>query len=285
MWMLVSAYSDASGAAKAPGFAEAALRKTAGLWFFVTVLGLWVFLYRVVGQYGVATVAGRFEDWERNNVLYRGYVAGDAVGNLAFAAHVTLAAVVTAGGTLQIIPYIRDRAIAVHRWNGRAFMLAAVVAAVTGLYMNWVRGANGGPVNSIGVSLNAVLILLCVTMAWRAARVGDVERHRGWALGAFLAVSGVFFKRLIGFGWGMLAPGVDLPAMQYVSEFGSYLIPLGVLALYLRAKASGAKNAQLATAFVVLVVSLCSGVGAVAYTKWVLRQHGPVVMATRPRPG
>ena len=259
---------------RASGFAELALRKTAGLWFSVTLLGLWVFLYRIVAQYVVATMSGRFEDWERNNELYRGYVAGDAAGNLAFAAHVTLAAVVTAGGTLQIIPRIRERAIAVHRWNGRVFMVAAVVAALTGLYMNWVRGANGGPINSIGVSLNAVLILLCVAMAWRAARAGDVERHRGWALGAFLAVSGVFFKRLIGFGWGMLAPGADVPAMAYVSEFGSYLIPLAILLLYLRARGSGARKAQLATAFVLLVASVYSSIGIVAYTRWVLRQHG-----------
>jgi uncharacterized membrane protein len=124
------------------------------------------------------------------------------------------------------------------------------------------------------VSLNAVLILLCVAMAWHAARAGDVERHRGWALGAFLAVSGVFFKRLIGFGWGMLAPGADVPAMAYVSEFGSYLIPLAVLYLYLRAKGSRARNAQLATAFVLLVVTAYSCLGIVAYTRWVLRQHG-----------
>src|SRR5262249_20365042 len=156
------ARSEASGAARRPGFADDALRKTAGLWFCVTVLGLWVFLYRIVAQYGVATVTGHFEGWMRNNVLFRGYVRGDPIGNLAFAAHVTLAAVITAGGTLQIIPQIRARAIALHRWNGRAFMLAGVVAALSGLYMNWVRHANSGPVNSIGVSLNAVLILLCV---------------------------------------------------------------------------------------------------------------------------
>src|SRR5262245_15012731 len=223
MWML-PAYSEASGTVKTPGFAEVALRKAAGWWFFVTVLGLWVFLYRVVGQYGVATASGRFEDWERNNELYRGYVAGDSIGNLAFATHVMLAALITLGGTVQLIPQIRVRALAVHRWNGRAVMLAGVVAALTGLYMNWVRHANGGPCSSLGVSLNGVLILVCVAMAWRAVRAGDIDRHRRWALRAFMVLNGVFFKRLLSFGWGMLTSGADTPVMQYVFEFGSYLI-------------------------------------------------------------
>src|SRR5262245_25750200 len=266
---ILPAYSETSGAVRAPGFAQAALRATAGLWFFVTVLGLWVFLYRIVTQYGLATVSGHFQDWERNNLLYAGYVAGDVVGNLAFAAHTTLAAVVTLGGALQLIPRIRARAIAVHRWNGRVFMLAGVVAALTGLYMNWVRHANSGPVNSYGVSLNAVLILLCVAMAWRAVRAGDIDRHRRWALRAFMVMNGVFLKRLASFGWGMLAPGSNVPVMEYVFEFGSYLIPLAILELYLRAKTSRAANAQLATAAVLLVVTAYMCVGTLAFARWV----------------
>jgi len=58
-----------------PGFADAALRHTAGLWFFVAVLGQCAFLYRVVAQYGVATVSGHFEDWTRNNELFGGKCA------------------------------------------------------------------------------------------------------------------------------------------------------------------------------------------------------------------
>ena len=153
-------------------------------------------------------------------------------------------------------------------------MLAGVVAAVTGLLMNWVRRANSGPVNSIGVSLNGVLILLCVAMAWRAVRAGEIDRHRRWALRAFMVMNGVFFKRLGGFGWSLLFPGPRGPWMEYVFEFGSYLIPLAVLELYLRARDSGARHAQLATAAVLLAVTAYACVGTVAYARWVLRQNG-----------
>ena len=251
-----------------------ALHKATGLWFLVTLLGLSVFLYRIVAQYGVATLLGHFEDWERNNQLYAGYVAGDRIGNLAFAVHVTLAAVVTVGGMLQLIPQIRERAMALHRWNGRAFMLAALVAALTGIYMNWVRHANSGPVNSIGVTLNGVLILACVAMAWRTVRAGDIDGHRRWALRAFIVANGVFFKRLLSFGWSPLTSGAELPGLEFFFEFGSYLLPLGILELYLRARASRTTATQLAAVVVLLAVTLYMCVGTVAFAMWVLRKNG-----------
>ena len=253
---MLPAYSEQSSSARP---AEAALRKAAGLWFFVTLLGLWVFLYRIVGQYGVATLSGRFQDWHRNNLLFKGYVPGDTVGNLAFAAHVTFAAVVTVGGVLQLVPQIRARALALHRWNGRAFMVAAATASVAGLYMVWVRHAHSGPVNAVGVSLNAMLNLVCVTVAWRAARRGDIDGHRRWALRTFMVVNGVFFKRV--------ATGPE-----WFVEFGSYLVPLAILELYLRAKASRSRTAQLALAIGLVAVTIYMWVGAVGFARWVLQR-------------
>ena len=256
--MPLPAYVEDSGNLTPPGPADAALSKVAGLWFLVTLLGQWVFLYRIAGQYGAATVSGRFQGWERNNELYAGYVSGDTIGNLAFAAHVTLAALVTLGGLLQLIPQIRKRALSVHRWNGRAFLAAAAIASVSGLYMVWVRNATPGPVNAIGVSLNAVLNLVCVTVAWRAARAGDIVRHRRWALRTFMVVSGVFFKRV--------GVGPD-----WFFEFVSYLIPLAILELYLRAKASPSRGARIAMAVFLLVVVAYMSVGTVKFAGWVQR--------------
>src|SRR5215470_2993398 len=116
--------------------ADIALRSAAGCWFFVTLIGQWLFLYSIVVMYYASTLSGHFEDWKF------GYIPGDIVENLAFAAHVLLAAVVVFGGLLQLIPQIRERAIAVHRWNGRAFLVAATVVAGGGLYMKWARSAS-----------------------------------------------------------------------------------------------------------------------------------------------
>jgi uncharacterized membrane protein len=251
-------FTPSNDAVPTTDVADAALRKAAVLWFFVTLLGQWVFLYRIVGQYGAATLSGHFENWERHNLLFKGYVAGDAIGNLAFAAHVTLAAVVTVGGLLQLVPQIRARAIAVHRWNGRAFLVAAATASAAGLYMVWIRHAHSGPVNAVGVSLNAVLNLVFVPLAWRAARLGDIETHRRWALRTFMVVSGVFFKRV--------ASGDD-----GFFEFASYLMPLAILELYLRAKAGRSMNLKLAMAIGLVVVVVYMVTGTVRFGMWVGR--------------
>lgn len=142
------------------------LRSATGCWFFVTVIGQWLFTYYIVALYHGSILSGHLEESSR------GYTPGDTAGNLAFAAHVVLAAVVAFGGLIQLIPQLRGRAIAVHRWNGRAFLVAATMAAGSGLYMKWARSASflrypQVVVNAVSSSLNAVLILVFVT--WRGA--------------------------------------------------------------------------------------------------------------------
>jgi hypothetical protein len=125
--------------------------------------------------------------------------------------------------------------------------------------MVWVRHATSGPINSYGVSLNAVLNLVFVPVTWRAVRLGDIERHRRWALRTFMVANGVFFKR-VAFG----------PA-DWIFEFASYLIPLAILELYLRAKASRSTNAQLAMAVILLAVAVYMGFGTARFAAWVWR--------------
>jgi uncharacterized membrane protein len=244
--------------------ADAVLRNAAGCWFFVTFIGQWLFMYYIVALFGISTVTGHFEDWTRKTTLFKGYVPGDTVGNLNFAAHVLAAAVVAFGGMLQLIPQIRGRAIAVHRWNGRVFLVAAVVASVVGLYMVWVRHATFGLLNSVAISLNAVLIFVFVAAAWRAARVGDIDGHRRWALRTFMVVNGVFFIRVAMAAWSAFAPGVATHAVYYFFEFASYLLPLGVLELYLRARTSASTIARFATAILLVAFTAYMTLGTFA---------------------
>jgi hypothetical protein len=98
--------------------ADTALKAAAEFWFLVAVIGQWAFLYYIVAFYGPSTFTGNFQAWTRNTFLRMSYVPGDTAGNLAFAAHALLAAVIAFGGAIQLIPQIRARAISVHRWIG-----------------------------------------------------------------------------------------------------------------------------------------------------------------------
>lgn len=252
------------GAAEKRRVADVVLRSAVGCWFFVTLIGQWLFMYYIVAVYGAPTVSGRFEGWAV------GYVPGDIIGNVTFAAHVLLAAVVSFGGMIQLIPQIRERAIAVHRWNGRAFLVAAAVVSIGGVYIKWVRNARilssemAAPwrgsilANAIAVSLNAVLILVFLVVAWRAARVRDIDKHRRWALRTFLVVNGSgFFIRVATAAWSVFAPGVGIGKfgngpMDYFWFFAAYLLPLGVLEIYLRGRDSARPVVRFATALVVV---------------------------------
>ncbi|KQX01122.1 hypothetical protein ASC94_00235 [Massilia sp. Root418] len=254
------------GGAKAAG---AVLNAAATLWFTVAVIGQLLFAYYVAALYGGAVVRGDPARWHA--VAPHAHVPGDTAGNAAFGLHMLLAVVITVGGALQLVPQVRSRAPAFHRWNGRVYVLLAAVASLTGLYMVWARGTVGDLSQHIGVSLNGVLILLCAALAVRHARARDFARHRAWALRLFLAVSGVWFFRVGLMGWIVANQGpagfdpktFTGPFLTFLS-FAQFLLPLAVLQLYLLARDGGGAVARYAVAAGLAVLTAAMGLGIVA---------------------
>lgn len=249
-----------------PGALPAAGR----LWFWVMLGGQGLFLAYILAFYFPSTLSGHYQAWNRNRMLLRGYTPGDTAGNLAFAAHVLLASVVTFAGLLQLVPQIRAKAPSAHRWLGRVFLTAAGLGAITGLYMNWVRGVTTNGFGTAGITLNAVLILGFGALAWRAALRRDFAVHRKWAMRTFMAANGVFFIRAGFIAYAIVAGALTggKPAMGPffdVWSFGSYLVPLAGLELWFwgreRAGAAGQRLAAAAIFLLTLLLGL-GGVGA-----------------------
>lgn len=245
-----------------------ALKRATSLWFLTAVAGQWVFVYYIAAFYGPTLVSGDYELWDRNRNMTDGYLAGDTVGNLFFAAHVLLAAVLTFGGALQLVPQIRQRALTFHRWNGRVFMVAALAAGLDGLYLQWIRGtglrAPTGVPSAVAITLNAALILAFAVLAWRAVLGRDIEAHQRWATRLFLVVNGTWFMRVGMRAWFVLTNDAfdGLSFFNYWS-FAAYLLPLALYELYLRAKAAAAP-AQYALAGSLAVLTVIMAVGTVA---------------------
>lgn len=222
---------------------QSLLRRSATGWFAVAAIGQLAFVAFIVSYYGTRTLAGRFEAWNDKPII-DGYIPGDAPGNLMFIAHVLLGALVTLGGLGQMVPAIRQRWPALHRWNGRIFMSIALFLAIGGLWLVWVRGTQLSLVSALATSINGVLIILFVAGAWRYARARQFAVHRRWALRAFMVVGGVWFLRVGLMGWIIVNQGprgmnqtLSGPA-DIVLVFGSYLIPLALLELYFLAERS-----------------------------------------------
>ncbi len=231
------------GFASAPMRPQRALSRAAGLWFLLACVGQLAFVYFILGFYGSRTLVGDFAGWD-DKPLIEGYVAGDLLGNLMFIAHVLLAAVITAGGLWQLVPALRRRWPAVHRWNGRLFILIAYVMALGGLWLTWGRGTHLSLESAWAITLNGLLIIGFATLAWRRAMAREIDAHRRWALRTFMVVNGVWFLRVGMMAWVLINQGpagmnatMSGPA-NIAINFGCYLIPLAVLELYFLASRS-----------------------------------------------
>ena len=255
--------------------AYSSLKAAARFWFVVTVFGQLMFAFAVASFYGLTALRGDFHGWSR--FISRGYVSGDSLGNLAVVVHVGSAVGIMLAGALQLIPQIRNRFPAFHRWNGRIYMLTAVSLSIAGLYMTWIRGSVGDIFQHLGSSLNAVLIMLSAAMALRYALARDFKTHRSWALRLFLVASASWFLRLMFFLSLLLFGPVGFepttfrgPLLSFLS-FASYLLPLAVLELYLRAQDRAGTLGRMATAvgLFVLTLAMVAGVFAVTMAIWV----------------
>jgi len=241
-------------------------------WFVVTMLGQAVFLFYIIGFYAPPVARGTLSDWSKHRQLIDGYVAGDTAGNLMFGVHVGLAAILNLAGLLQLWPSLRRRVPALHRWNGRLFVVAALLAALGGLWLVWVRGSRLGLLSAASISLNAALILAFVVLAWRAARARDFVGHADWAVRSFLVVSGVWFLRVGIMAFGLIAVGGFGASPKLVEgffpvwSFGSYLVPLAIYELYRGARASARPAAQTAMAAGLAGLSLVMAAGIVGAT-------------------
>lgn len=244
-------------------------------WYLVAVAGQWLFAAYIVALYGRAVVVGDASAWTR--VMPNGRVEGDVVGNAALMSHVLLAVIIMIGGPLQLVPWLRSRFRAVHRWTGRAYMAAAVTISVGGLYLVWARGSDTRFIQHLGISLDGVLVLVFSVLAFQTARARDIAAHRRWALRLFVVSSGVWFFRvgvflsllLNGGPFGFDAKTFDGPFLQILS-FADYLVPLVILEGYLLAlrRETGPMRAVMAVILGVASVLTAAGVVAVFMIAW-----------------
>jgi len=256
--------------------ARKSLRASVRLWALVAIAGQAAFALYIAWFYGGSTITARYQRW--NDVLVGGYVPGGTIGNLALGAHLLLAFVITVSGPLQLIAAIRRRAPRFHRWNGRAYVAAALAITLSGLYAVWTRGTAGGSLLRVGISLDGLLLVVCVALALGEARARRFASHRRWALRAFLLASGVWFFRVGLMFWILTAGPVGIGAdfdgpFVRLWSFGCYLVPLGALQLYLWAEARPAATRGYVTAAIMTGLAIATGAGAVGAVMGMFLPH------------
>lgn len=242
------------------------LGATVRLWFLVAISGQLLLAAYVAWFYGGTGLQGQVAAW--SGVLTKGIIRGDAAGNAAVIGHLIAALILTVGGAIQLIPQARRWAPRFHRLMGRVYVVTAIAASITGMYLTWIRGTRGDLVQHIGGTLNALLIIVCAVLALHSAITRRFDAHRRWVLRLFIVVSGAWFYRVGLFLWILINDGpaaFDVvtwrgPALTFIS-FANTLVPLAVLELYLRTQSNPTAPRQLGMAAALFVLTIVMGIG------------------------
>jgi hypothetical protein len=240
-------------------------------WLFIALLGQWIFASYIFIRFAVPTLSGSLTSADTTGLI-KGYVNGDELGNSVLILHLLPAVLLSFGGMFQLIPYLRKKYPAFHRWNGRMFLTLGLLGAVTGLYLTWVRGSRLSDIGAIGVTVNGLLILLTVTLAWRFAIKRQYQNHMRWAIHAFILINGVWLFRLYLMGWFIINQGgngntekMDGPA-DITLSFASYLLPMLIAEIYFWAMRQKNKFRVTIASLLMLFGLLSTVVGVVAAT-------------------
>jgi uncharacterized membrane protein len=99
--------------------------------------------------------------------------------------HMTPGVIYLLGALLQLSEHIRTKRYTLHRRLGRvlvtAALLSVIFALIFGLRFSW-----GGIVEAMATAVFGCWFLICLLLAVRAIRGGDVVNHRRWMIRAFV---------------------------------------------------------------------------------------------------
>ncbi|MAE87863.1 MAG: hypothetical protein CMB80_34325 [Flammeovirgaceae bacterium] len=247
--------------------ASKALDLSAKIWVGVACVGFAFFIYHILFFYGGTTLSGDLAKW--NDRLYNGLVTGDRLGNVALFAHVFLAALITFGAPLQLIPATQTRFRTFHRWNGKVYMVTALIMSVSGLIMvlSPHRTVLGGWAMASGNIINATSIIIAAITAWWFAMKGKFKQHREWALRLFIVANGVWFIRVMFGFWILINGGAPGHTDLFEGPFDIFLalshtiLPLILMEFYIRAVKSTSHQFKWVMTFTIGVLTIALGMG------------------------
>jgi hypothetical protein len=223
----------------AAGLTAAWLRWSAIALSLTSLASALLFGLYILAFYAAAAAQGRMERW--NTLLPRLYEADTPVATLGMGLHFAAGGVILVLGGVQLLAGLRARYPAVHRWTGRVYVGASLLAGVGGLVFIALKGTVGGWPMDLGFGLYGALTVLAAVQTWRHARARRLDAHRAWALRLFaLAIGSWLFRMENGF-WRMLTGGIghtkDFSGpFDVVMAFFFYVPNLLVVEAWLRAQ-------------------------------------------------
>lgn len=148
---------------------------SATVWGSMFLWGLWI------ASFYSNAVATR--NWHNMNIIFPDlWTAGYPIASTAIAVHLLGAVVMSLAGAVQLVKYIRKRYAIVHRWMGRLYIVASMVASVGGLVFIVGKGSYGGRQADVAFGVYGLYFLWCGIMCYYQAAIRkDFTQHKLWA--------------------------------------------------------------------------------------------------------
>lgn len=187
---------------------QRALRWLGRAFHLTAVVGLALFGTYIVLRASGATV--------RNFGQWRALVSGlplpsaqDWIANLGIGMHFVMGAILVLAWPILLSSRIRARHRKVHRWTGRVYVSAGLLAGIGGMSFILIHGAYN-PASSIAFGIWGTLMMICAVMAYVHARAKRFDRHRAWAIRLFAMVLGSWLFDLEFRAWNDLTGGLGI---------------------------------------------------------------------------
>jgi hypothetical protein len=216
------------------------------VWISATLFGLYI-----VAFYVGALADGQVAKWNQN--LPGLYEAHSPAATSALGLHFLAGGLILILGCIQLIGKVRTRWPALHRWLGRIYVSAALLAGLGGLTFILVLGTIGGRIMDIGFGLYGALMVLAAVQTYRYARARSLTLHRAWALRLFaLAIGSWLYRMDYGF-WLLLGGGRGHThdfhgPFDHVMAFFFYVPNLLIVEAFIRAQSAASPKIKLAAA-------------------------------------
>ena len=202
---ILSTATTAAPPRQTVSFSAKLVRWTGGLlvttvWISAGLFGLYILAF-----YAAAWWGGNLEKW--NGVLPGLYQKNSPATTVSIGLHFATGGLILMLGSIQLMEAIRVRYSAFHRWVGRVYVAASLLAAVGGVLFIVLKGTIGGTVMDTGFGLYGILMFLSAVQTIRYARAGRIDHHRAWALRLYaLAIGSWLYRMDYGF-WLLLTDG------------------------------------------------------------------------------
>jgi len=222
-------------------------------WLSCGLFGLYILVF-----YAGALASLSAARW--NNVLPGLYTGSHTAATYGMGIHFAAGGTILAMGFIQLLGGIRAKMPALHRWLGRVYVTAAILAGLGGLAFIVTSGTIGGITMNLGFGLYGILMVCCAVQAYRHARARQFSTHRQWAIRLFALAIGSWLYRMEYAIWFLATHKLGHThnfhgPFDAIMAFFFYVPNLAVAEIYLRgASAKAGPVFKLAGALILSVV-------------------------------